>query len=181
MRKVLFRYFLVPHLVVSILVCLCVFGLLAFLQVQVWSQTTQHHADLRHENEVLKRDLVQIRMRANLAEQAQDTKDALAALDEKLSTQLSQSEFVSEVSTFVRRSNIAILHSDNGIDRGREGVVWLRQELTLEGDYAGIRYFLQLIGASKHLTLIEEVDWKHGKGADQKVRIRLATLLREGT
>ncbi len=179
MKQVFLRYLLVPHLVLSVLVCLCAAALLGVLQVQVWSGTAQRHAELQAENRALKRDLAQVRARANLSEQARTTKDILATLDDQLTTPLTQSELVSEISTLVRRSNITLLHSDNRTDTRRDGIIWLRQEVTLEGEYAAVRYFLQLVGASKHLTLIEEVDWKRGKGTRQKIRISLATLLRQ--
>lgn len=177
MKQQLLRYLQVPHLVLSMLIFGCIAALLVALWVGLWAPMQAKHLHVSADAQAQRQSLMMTRNRIDMIDQAATVRAALAVLDEKRAKTATQADLIAEVGTLVRRSNVAILHSDNLLDQQADGISWFRQDITVEGTYPAIRYFLQLAGSTDHLTLIEQVDWSASKNtAAQKARIRLATL-----
>jgi hypothetical protein len=177
MNKVITRYLLIPHLMAALLSLVCLLAFLIYFQINFAGPVQQRHAQLVVENRKAKVALQDMRARINVAQLVADTSDQLEQLDSKIASAPNQAVLVAEINTFVRRSNVVVLHGDNRITTDDE-VVWFHQELTVEGEYTSIRYFLELLSGSERLNVIQEVSWKSGKGDQQKARIKLATMFR---
>lgn len=177
MKQQILRYLQVPHLVLSILIFSCIATLLTVLWLGLWAPMQAKYERFNREGLSLRQDLMTSRNRIAMTDQAATTEAALAKLDAKRAKPTTQADLIAEIGILVQRSDVAILHSDNLLEQQADGISWFRQDITIEGSYAAIRYFLQLAGSTDHLTLIEQVDWVTGKAnAAQKARIRLATL-----
>ncbi|UWQ00198.1 hypothetical protein [Aliiroseovarius crassostreae] len=121
-----------------------------------------------------------LRSRRAIAERVEEARTELQTLDGLISHPLDQAQLVSQTNRLVRRAAIDVVHGDNTLVAVSDNLMQFRQELTVEGSYAGIRYFLHLLEGSDYLNVIEEVDWKPQKAGKQKARVKLVTFLREG-
>jgi hypothetical protein len=178
MSKVFMRYLLIPHLMAAILSLGCLVGFAIYYNITHAAPSQKHHATLVIENRNAKATLLDVRTRVKSAQQAVETSEQLTNLDHKIADAPNQAVLVAEINTFVRRSNVIILHGDNRIATDADGVVWFHQELTVEGKYQNIRYFLELLSGSKRLNIVQEVSWKPASKGQQKARVKLATMFR---
>jgi len=178
MSKILMRYLLIPHLITGLLILVCLATFAIYFQITVAAPVQEKHRKLVLDNRNAKTSLQDLRTRINVAEQAVETSAKLELLDKKIATAPNQAVLVAEINTFVRRSNVVVLHGDNRIATDNAEVVWFHQELTVEGEYSNIRYFLELLGSSGRLNIIQEVNWKPSSKGQQKARVKLATMFR---
>lgn len=181
MKKNILRFVLVPHFVLSTLIFCLVSAFVLFMQTSIWGPSQSKFQTISAQNENLKMDLVILRSRIDLSDRSIRTREILDRLDQKISSGVSQAELVAESSNFASRSNVHVLHSDNIVQRGNDGIAWFQQDITVEGSFHAIRNLLRLVEGSQRLTLIQQVDWTTTRDGQQKARIKLTTLIREET
>lgn len=174
------RYLRVPYFTVSMLCLMACAALYANASITSWGPAKQQLDTVKGQNLTMKRELRDFRQRVAISNAFEQANQRLSEIDTKLTTPTEQSQLATEFSALAQRSNVTILHSDNHRDENAYGVTQFHQKLTIEGTYSSIHYFLQLLGSTPHLVLIEEIDWKASKANIQKARIALTTLFEEG-
>lgn len=178
----LIRYALVPKLFLSALLFVLCLAAYAVLHVFWFAPTRSHEAALRVAVRSAQAELVDYRNRTGIAETYKQRLAELGLLEQRLNQTRSQAQLVAATNVLVGRSQIFVRHAENRLEVESSGYSRFYQELSIEGGYSQIRYFLYNLQRGENAIVVDTIEWQETGQADQQtLRIEFYALMRSGS
>lgn len=121
----------------------------------------------------LRRRIATASFSGDVQQAARQASERLDAIDRRLGQQVLQGEISAKLAQIAARAAVTIQSQTYKEGPEQDGFVSLRQELTVQGPYEGVRQFLAGIETQPALTLVRALDMERGTQEARTIRTAL--------
>ena len=147
------------------------------LLIAWWFPQHREYLQVQRENALLEKDVVALIKKQNLAMDYRNTRQLMAGIEEKLDADTSQSSLTKNTSNLATHYNIRIVKEASENGRDTAGFIPHYQTLSLEGDYRGLRGFVNALNELPTLTAVVsgKISRDKGEGSVLSATLTLVT------
>lgn len=135
----------------------------------VWYPAASKHQEIKQDISLLRDQLVTLNKLNGLSRTYYATEETLERVERKLNSSISLAEFTSALNRLASKNNIKIINKVSRESQLKQNYKIQHQELTLQGGYRAIRYFMLGLRDMPTWTLITEARLKKKKGSDELI------------